>query len=79
MTMTPTAPHGEYGISTVVSGITIENESIVPTPIAEPVPDQKNATASCHKVNFMTILHHSRSSCRFPCFYPLARMKFGVV
>ena len=45
MAMTPTAPHGEYGISTVVSGITIENESIVPTPIAEPVPDQKNATA----------------------------------
>ena len=45
MAMTPTAPDGEYGISTTTTGITVESESITPTPLAEPVPDQKNATA----------------------------------
>lgn len=45
MAMTPAQPDGEYGISTTTSGITVESESINSTPLAEPVPDQKNATA----------------------------------
>lgn len=44
MDMTPANPDGEYGISTVTSGITVEFENITETPLAEPVPDQKNAT-----------------------------------
>ena len=41
-TATPTTE--QYGITETASGITIESLSENPTPLAEPVPDQKNAT-----------------------------------
>ena len=46
MAMTPATPDvGTYGISETQQGITIESLSKIPTPLAEPVPDQHNATA----------------------------------
>ena len=45
MATTPaTATTEVYGIAETANGITIENLTETPTPIAEPVPDQKNAT-----------------------------------
>ncbi len=45
MATTPaTATAETYGIATSQSGITVESETITKTPLAEPVPDQKNAT-----------------------------------
>ena len=44
MTTTPaTATAEEYGIATTATGITIESETTTGSPLAEPVPDQKNA------------------------------------
>ena len=46
MATTPTTPTAEqYGITETQSGITIESLTETPSPIAEPIPDQKNATA----------------------------------
>ena len=46
MATTPSSVHGEYGIDTMLSGYTIETESITRTPQVETVPDQKNAVAN---------------------------------
>ena len=45
MATTPATPTAEqYGITETQSGITIESLTETPSPIAEPIPDQKNAT-----------------------------------
>lgn len=45
MAATPATPTAEqYGITETASGITIESLTETPSPLAEPVPDQKNAT-----------------------------------
>lgn len=45
MATTPATPTTEqYGITETASGITIESLTETPSPIGEPVPDQKNAT-----------------------------------
>lgn len=47
MATTPASPDtGTYGISETVSGITIESLSKTSSPLAEPVPDQKNAVVN---------------------------------
>ena len=45
MATTPATPTAEqYGITETASGITIESLTETPSPIGEPIPDQKNAT-----------------------------------
>ena len=45
MATTPAAPTAEqYGIAETATGITIESLTETPSPIGEPIPDQKNAT-----------------------------------
>lgn len=45
MATTPAEPTAEqYGIAETETGITIESLSETPSPVAEPIPDQKNAT-----------------------------------
>lgn len=41
-----TTPAEQYGISTSTSGIVVESETITKTPLAEPVPNQTNATTA---------------------------------
>lgn len=46
MATTPETPTAEqYGIAETATGITIESLTETPSPIGEPIPDQKNATA----------------------------------
>jgi len=45
MATTPSTATAEvYGVAETATGITIESLTITPSPVGEPIPDQKNAT-----------------------------------